>query len=87
LGLPIQFVKQATTLDEFEEWQAYFYRRKLENEKPDWYAAQVACMIHNSFAKKPAKIEDFLLVFEGAAKKNPDSSKAIWLRALGYKEQ
>jgi hypothetical protein len=87
LGLPLQYVKAVTSLDEFEQWQAYFYRRKTEREKSDWYLASVACAITNAFSKRPTKIEDHLLVFEGSGKKNPDSSKATWLTALGYKEQ
>jgi len=77
--------KQMTTLEEFADWQCYFWRRKLEHEKLDWYLASVAQTVASSMGGSKATLDQYLLKFEPpkARVQPPEESKAIWLAALG----
>ena len=73
-------------MDEFEQWQAYFYMRRNEREKTDWYLASIAQIIASSMGGSKAGIDKFLLNFEAPqTQKNVDASKTKWLSALGIK--
>ncbi|MCU9611875.1 hypothetical protein OEK97_28625, partial [Escherichia coli] len=77
----LQLVKELTTLEEFGKWQAYFYRRKLEHEKLDWYLASIAHTVAGSIGGSKLPLDKYLLKFEAPVVKvtSPEESKAIWL--------
>jgi len=90
LGWPLPLLKEIVTLQEFEQWQAYFNRRKREHDKTDWYLASIAHIIGRTMGGAKNKLEDYLLKFQKpvAAKQtySLQDSKAAWLLALGIKE-
>jgi hypothetical protein len=87
-GCPsVQILKEYLTYEDLEKWMAYFYRRKQEREKQDWYLASIAHIVACTIGQSKTKIEDHLLKFSNETPApNPDASKAMWLKALGIKE-
>lgn len=97
--MPLQELQNATTSNEFLEWQAFWELSLNDHETLHRYLAQIALEIRRSYTKKSNKtLKDFLITYKEPAprtkkakkpitlserKKHINKSKAAWFAAVG----
>lgn len=79
---------------EFVMWMEYLRLEESQDDKRDYYAAQIAAEVRRSYVEKPKKvrIKDFMLKFaQSSPKKEMDleemtrNHKQFWFASLGLK--
>ncbi len=92
LKMPVQRAQDEITSSEFLEWVAYLDDEPNRMKTEYYYLAQLATIMNNAFAKKPSRIENFILKFTTKRKEKKMSkeqataiSKSKWFAGVGYK--
>ena len=90
--MSVQRAQYEIPSSELIEWIAYLDDEPNNPNTTQLYLAQLETIMNNAFAKKPSKIENFILKFVDKKKEKKMSkeqataiSKAKWLPGVGYK--
>jgi len=76
LGMPVGELTERMTLAEETHWMAFYQISPFGEERGDLRSALVAQLIYNTHARKPKKLEDFML-FKEKPNVPGDSPKTI----------
>ena len=85
LGWPIDLVRQLTTVSQFVEWNKYIDQVESENQRQDYYFAQIALEVWrgaNPKHRKKAKLKSFLLDFSQGQRKRMSKTKVLQLAEM-----